>query len=192
MSVSNPEINYVTAISDKKFWILLSSEADTEQTVNLKWSQKTLAKKNGTALAYDRDGKSVSLDFKEASANVTLPARGFKAIALSLESTIAAVKYPPVKNGMKVIDLGAPWGKVFLFRIRSPFGWDTFYGFAETAPLKNYSVTVTCDRKTQEINHYPYEWSYNKLPMNEPISVELIFKDDKSRTISKQIVFNEN
>lgn len=32
--------------------------------------------------------------------------------------------------------MGEPFGKVFLFRIRSPFGWDSVYGFAETAPAK--------------------------------------------------------
>jgi hypothetical protein len=192
VSVSNPEINYVTAVSDKKFWVLLSSEAATEQTFDLKWSPKTNAKKSGAALGYDADGKSKSTDFKDAFMNVTLPAKGFKAIALPLESAVVAKNYPPVKNGMKVIDLGAPWGKVFLFRIRSPFGWDTFYGFAETAPLQNCAVTITCNKKTQQVNQYPYEWSYNKLAMNEPIAVALTFKDDQSRTISKQIVFNEN
>ncbi|WP_211316326.1 hypothetical protein [Niabella yanshanensis] len=192
LSVSNPAINYVTATSDRKFWILLSSEAATEQTVNLKWSPKTNAKKSGAALGYQSDGKSTSIDFKDATMTVMLPAKGFKAVAVPLETAVVAKNYPPVKNGMKVIDLGAPWGKVFLFRIRSPFGWDTFYGFAETAPLQNCSVTITCNKKTQQVNQYPYEWSYNKLPMNEPIAVALTFKDDQSRTISKQIVFNES
>ena len=93
---------------------------------------------------------------------------------------------------MKVIDLGAPWGRVFLFRIRSPFGWDTCYGFAETAPLNGYSVTVNCNNQVQEIKQYPYEWSFNKLAMSEDAKLELIFKSNDGKTKSKKIVLNCN
>ncbi|ULT40507.1 hypothetical protein KRR40_37850 [Niabella defluvii] len=92
---------------------------------------------------------------------------------------------------MRIVDLGNPWGRVFLFRIRSPFGWDSFYGFAETPPLKNCSVTVTCNKKMAQVNQYPYEWSFNKIPMNETLSVDLVFKDENEKTVTKHIVFNE-
>ena len=57
-------------------------------------------------------------------------------MAFPLAETRKENRYPVLKNGIKVVDMGEPFGKVFLFRIRSPFGWDSVYGFAETAPAK--------------------------------------------------------
>ncbi|ACU05783.1 hypothetical protein [Pedobacter heparinus] len=192
VSIQHPGMNYVTAVSDKNFWILLSSEAGTEQKVTIQWSDATGALKEGKGLCYLPDGQSISLDFKAAKADVVVPAKGFRAISIPLAAIPALKKYQPVKDGMKVIDFGAPWGRIFLFRIRSPFGWDTCYGFAETAPLNGYSVKVNCNNKVQEINQYPYEWGFNKLAMGESATLELIFKSDDGKTKSKKIVLNGN
>ncbi|WP_233509579.1 hypothetical protein [Pedobacter chinensis] len=192
VTVQNPGINYVTAVSDKNFWILLSSEVDSEQKVAVQWNKAANAQKEGTALGYENNGQSAALNFKESKLEVTVPAKGFKAIAVPLAAAPVVAKYSPVKEGMKVFDLGAPWGRIYLFRIRSPFGWDTCYGFAETAPLKNHSVTVTCNKNVQQINQYPYEWSFSKLPMGENLTLELIFKSDDGKTKSKKIVLNGN
>lgn len=192
VNIQNPGINYVTAVSDKNFWILLSSEAESEQKVAVQWTDATAALKDGKALVYAQSDQSVTQDFKAAKIDAVVPAKGFRAVAIPLKSTPVAKKYQPVKDGMKVIDLGAPWGRVFLFRIRSPFGWDTCYGFAETAPLNGYSVTVNCNNQTQEIKQYPYEWSFNKLAMGEDAKLELIFKSNDGKTKSKKIVLNGN
>ena len=192
VKVQHPEINYVTAVSAQNFWILLSSEAESAQQVAVNWSEATNALKNGKAAIYDHNGKAVPADFNGAKMNVNVPAKGFKAIAIPLATAPVAVKYQPVKDGMKIVDLGAPWGKIYLFRIRSPFGWDSIYGFAETAPLKGYSVTVTCNQKTQQIAQYPFEWSFNKLAMDENATMELSFKSEDGKVKSKKIVFNGN
>ncbi|MCH5686148.1 hypothetical protein LWM68_18945 [Niabella sp. W65] len=42
-----------------------------------------------------------------------------------------------------------------------------------------------------QVNQYPYEWSFNKIPMNETLSVDLVFKDENEKTVTKHIVFNE-
>lgn len=192
VNIQHPGINYVTAVSDKNFWILLSSEAESGQKVAVQWNDATGALKEGKAISYAPSGESASLDFKAAKADVVVPAKGFMAISIPLAAAPVTKKYQPVKDGMKVIDLGAPWGRVFLFRIRSPFGWDTCYGFAETAPLKGYSVTVSCNDQVQEIKQYPYEWSFNKLAMGESAKLELIFKGQDGKTKSKKIVLNGN
>lgn len=192
VTIQNPNINYVTAVSDKNFWILLSSEAATAQKVRVQWNTTAGTLKEGKGLSYEPTGSSAALDFKDAKADITVPAKGFKAISIPLAATPAVKKYQPVKEGMKIIDLGAPWGRVFLFRIRSPFGWDTSYGFAETAPLKGCSVRVTCNKQVQEINQYPYEWSFNKLAMGENAVMELSFKTEDGKTKTKKIVLNGN
>lgn len=191
VTIANPEINYVTAASDKTFWILLSSQAEAESKVNIQWSAASRAKTSGTALVYENNEQSISLNFKASAIDITIPAKGFKALAIPLETVTPVATSAPVKNGMRIVDLGNPWGRVFLFRIRSPFGWDSFYGFAETPPLKNCSVTVTCNKKMAQVNQYPYEWSFNKIPMNETLSVDLVFKDENEKTVTKHIVFNE-
>ncbi|MES2653367.1 MAG: hypothetical protein V4663_16625 [Bacteroidota bacterium] len=192
VTVQHPGINYVTAVSDKKFWILLSSEVDSAQKVTVQLNKAANAQKEGKAASYENTGQATALNFKESTLTVTVPAKGFKAIAVPLAEAPVATKYSPIKDGMKVFDLGAPWGRIYLFRIRSPFGWDSCYGFAETAPLKGYSVTVTCNKNVQQINQYPYEWSFNKLPMGENLTIELLFKSDDGKTKSKKIVLNGN
>jgi hypothetical protein len=192
VNIQNAGINYVTAVSDKNFWILLSSEAESEQKVAVQWADATAALKDGKALVYTQSDQPVSQDFKVAKIDVVVPAKGFKAISIPLHAARVAKKYQPLKDGMKVLDMGTPWGRIFLFRIRSPFGWDTCYGFAETAPLNGYSVTVNCNNQTQEIKQYPYEWSFNKLAMGEDAKLELIFKSNDGKTKSKKIVLDGN
>lgn len=192
VSIQNPAINYVTAVSAKYLWILLSSEAGSEQKVNVQWTEATAALKAGKGLSYTQDGQSAPLDFKASKADVVVPAKGFRAICIPLAAAAPVKKYQPVKDGMKIIDLGAPWGRIFLFRIRSAFGWDTCYGFAETAPLKGHTVTVSCNDQVQEIKHYPYEWSFNKLPMGQNARLELIFNNENGKTKSKKIVLHGN
>ncbi len=86
VTIANPEINYVTAISDKTFWILLSSEADAESKINLKWSAAAGAKTTGMALEYESNGRSASRDFKASAIDIAVPAKGFKALAIPLET----------------------------------------------------------------------------------------------------------
>ncbi|SMC98438.1 hypothetical protein [Pedobacter africanus] len=192
ITILNPAINYVTAVSDKHFWILLSSEADTEQLLTVQWSDATAASKAGKAICYTPTAESAVLDFKGAKIDVVIPEKGFRAIAVPLAVAPISKNYQPLKEGMKVIDMGAPWGRVFLFRIRSPFGWDTCYGFAETAPLKGSSISVSCNGKVQEIKQYPYEWSFHKLPMGAHAALELIFRSENGKTKSKKVVLNGN
>ena len=69
----------------------------------------------------------------------------------------------------KMIDLGMPWGKCYVFRIRSPFGWDSIYGYLEASPLSDASVTVSCAGNMVTQNAYPYEWSFYKLDAGKPL-----------------------
>ena len=94
------------------------------------------------------------------------------------------------EHGMKVIDGGETFGKIFLFRIRSPFGWDSVYGFAETAPQKGrkLSVSVRCNGEETTVSGYPFEWSFLKLGLDEKAVVSMTFreegKDDRTEEIT--------
>ncbi len=92
----------------------------------------------------------------------------------------------PVANGMKVIDMGAPWGKCYVFRIRSPFGWDSIYGFLEAGPVEGAVITAILDTQTVTKNNYPYEWSFYKVKVGQPVKglVQLKTTDGKTKEIS--------
>ncbi|HEY8896489.1 MAG TPA: hypothetical protein VIM79_16800, partial [Niastella sp.] len=122
-----------------------------------------------TASAYGSNGRKKTAQVNGRNVSVSLEAKGFAALSLPLNKKTTGQSISPVENGMKVIDLGMPWGKCYVFRIRSPFGWDSIYGYLETSPLPDAAVTVICAGKTVTQNAYPYEWSFYKLEAGKPL-----------------------
>lgn len=176
IEVSSAEVNYVTAISEDKFYVILLSESAAELPVTVKLSNQTGVAANAP-VQINAGGKSKALKsvLNNHSLPVTIAGKGIAVISVPLEKKNAVTAIPPVKAGMKVIDAGAPWGKVFLFRIRSPFGWDSIYGFAETGPIADASVSINCNQQTLTQNAYPFEWSFYKLKPAEKAVVKLRF-----------------
>lgn len=190
--LDSPEVNYVTAISDKNFWILLSSESDREMTVNVTLGDilsKVPADCN--AVCYTESGKSSKAACKDGNITAKLPAKGFRAISVPILKSVPE-SIPALKHGMKVIDMGETFGKVFVFRIRSPFGWDSIYGFAETAPRKgrDLSVAVECNGKSCTVTGYPFEWSFHKLGLDEKAVLKMTFSEDGKADRTEEIVMN--
>ncbi|RXK86965.1 glycoside hydrolase family protein [Filimonas effusa] len=170
VSVDTPEINYITAISDSRFWVVLLSESVNNIPVKLHLSPETGVPASVTAALFSQ-GKNKSADLKMQghALSVQLDAKGYAAVSFPLEQQSKKLEPipPPVAAGMKIFDMGEPWGKVFLFRIRSPFGWDSIYGFAETAPIKGAAVSVSCNGQSLQKEQYPFEWSFYKLKADE-------------------------
>ena len=98
----------------------------------------------------------------------------------------------PLQHGMKVIDGGETFGKIFLFRIRSPFGWDSVYGFAETAPQKGrkLSVSVRCNGEETTVSGYPFEWSFLKLGLDEKAVVSMTFREEGKADRTEEITLD--
>ncbi len=97
--------------------------------------------------------KKPKMAFSNRDLTVPLISKGFAALSFALSKKSVKAAIHPVENGMKVIDLGMPWGKCCVFRIRSPFGWDSIYGFLEASPLADAAVTVTCAGNTATQKH---------------------------------------
>ena len=78
------------------------------------------------------------------------------------------------------MDGGETFGKIFLFRIRSPFGWDSVYGFAETHLRKdrNLSVRVECNGISDTADAYPFEWSFDRFSYDEDITLKIILSEE--------------
>ena len=143
----------------------------------------------GSAVVYTGTGKSRKISVQDGCAVTGLPAKGFMAVAFPLPKSKAAASAPALSKGMKVLDGGETFGKIFLFRIRSPFGWDSVYGFAETAPRKDrkLSVRVECNGKPAEVSSYPFEWSFCKLGMDEEASLKIVLSEDGKEDIVREV-----
>lgn len=188
IKTNNPEINYLTAVSDSCFWIMLSSESAKEAIVKINYDLLCGATGDITARVYDHRGSIENMDIAGNTFEVKMASKGFKAVAIPLKEKSVQRKLSPLKDGLRVINAGDPWGKVFLFRIRSPFGWDSVFGFAETAPIQDHEVVVSCNGQTVKLNSYPFEWSFYKLGMGEDAHIEMSFKNEQKEIINKKII----
>lgn len=187
ISLNRPEINYVTAISEDRFWILLTNEAAEPVQATLSLGTEVPVAGNGTASLYNgASPKKGTVALKNKGLTVSLPARGFQALSIPLAAKPASAAHAPVANGMKVIEVGAPWGKCYVFRIRSPFGWDSIYGYLEAAPEAGSSITATFNGQEITKQAYPYEWSVYKLEAGRPVkgTVQLKAADGQSKSIA--------
>ncbi len=180
VSVDNPEVNYVTAVSDKNFWILLSNESSADADVSVRLEDAAAMLAGDNAVLWSSDRKSAKTKVSESAVNAEVPAKGFRAIALPLPKTKAVSGAAPLKDGMRIMDGGETFGKIFLFRIRSPFGWDSVYGFAETHLRKdrNLSVRVECNGISDTADAYPFEWSFDRFPYDEDIALKIILSEE--------------
>lgn len=187
VTIDKPEVNYVTAISDDRFWVLLLNEEQGNVQANITLGQEVPVADAGTANLFSgTTTKRETASMKNRSIKVALQAKGLTALSFPLSAKPVVTKLAPVANGMKVIDLGAPWGKCYVFRIRSPFGWDSIYGYLEAAPVEGAAVTATFNAQTVTKNTYPYEWSFYKVKAGQPVKgvVQLKTADGKTKEVS--------
>lgn len=185
----NASVNYITAVSDKNFWVMLCNESDTESKLSLDVANVPNLALEGNALLYSEKGSIGKAKAAAGKIDVAIPAKGFRAISLPLSATAAKNTTVALNDGMKIIDMGQSAGKVFVFRIRSPFGWDSIYCFAETSPVKDKNITmeVTCNDVKQSISKYPFECSFMKLTQDEDAKVRISIAVDADKEIVKEI-----
>lgn len=177
--LDNPAVNYVTAISEKYFWIILMNEASETQTCNITIGNEVPVAGSVMGTSYPGSTK--------AGRHVTLDAKGFAAIAFPLSGKQSNRKIAPLKNGMQVIDFGPGIGKFYAFRIRSPFGWDSVYGYFESIESEGATASVTINHTEETKNTYPYEWSYHPLNMKESAAIKIQVKTKSGKTIDRSI-----
>jgi len=190
IKINTAEVNYVTGISKDRFWIILSSEADKQIPVNVLIGNEVAILPQVNASVYSANKtKATSASITDNKLDVQLPAKGFIAISVPITPKPTAVALAPINNGMKIIEAGAPWGKVFTYRIRSPFGWDSIYGFAETAPIEGAKVEIVYKGKTITKSSYPFEWSFIKIDPEE--NVELNIKLLANGTVKEETIIME-
>ncbi|MDE5989557.1 MAG: hypothetical protein K2H17_09175 [Duncaniella sp.] len=201
VSSENPEINYLTAVSDRQLWLLLCNESRETAATTVTLSPGLAAivdQEKAASVSANGSRKKVQAD--NNSLEIILSPKGFTAVSLPLTAdatsknsdlrTILGVNSVPVlKNGYKVIDSSTAAGRIYVFRIRSPFGWDSVYGFCETPPVEGLSVSVDCNGRQIGLGEYPYEWSFAKFSPSDRITmkINLADKSGKQKTLDIEI-----
>ncbi len=195
LSSGNPEVNYLTAVSDRQLWVLLCNESQREAATVIELGAETAALVDAAGAGIN--GKSSRLETGDGTLKVTLPAKGFAAVAIPLKAGAAESaalspilrvdEVPALKNGWKVTDSGTAAGKIYTFRIRSPFGWDSVYGFCETPPADGISVEVVCGDKSTAIGEYPYEWSFAKFQPSDKVQLSVKVSEADGKVTTKDI-----
>ena len=184
VALNTPTVNYVTAVSDKNFWVLLSGESSADEKVTISLGDAAGLVAEGNATAYTETGKTSRLQRNGNEVTLDIPAKGFRAVAFPLPKAKADAPASPLKKGMKMLDGGETFGKIFLFRIRSPFGWDSVYCFAETAPQKDktLSMSVECNGQKHRASAYPFECSFIRLGMDEDAAIRIELSEEGGET----------
>lgn len=214
VTINSPGVNYITGISDKRFWVLLAGEENTPGFCNITLGEEVPVKDNAAALLYSNIGAApVSNNAASPSGNnaaaslkndatvtpatasmnnraitVEVGAKGFTALSFPLAGKRSAAKIPPLKNGMQEVNFGPGIGKCTLFRIRSPFGWDAVYGYLESTLSEGTTVTVTMNHKEETITAYPFEWSFHPLPFDEEANVKVVVRTKDGRTFERNMI----
>jgi hypothetical protein len=187
VTLNNPSVNYLTGISDDRFWVVLLNESAQEQNIELGIDlQQTGVKTTGIKLYKVATAESGSLSMQGNKMNAKISGKGITAYSFPLASPKVKKELKPVKNGLQEVDLGAPWGKLYAFRIRSPFGWDSIYAYLSTppAPGAEAELELNEDGATKEKrNAYPFEWSFNRLDPEKPVSINLKLKAKGSNEV---------
>ncbi|GEP94399.1 hypothetical protein [Chitinophaga cymbidii] len=179
IQIDNPAVNYVTATSGKHFWVILMNEAQETQTCNITMSSEAPVAENAKGVAYPGSGA--------VNRTVTLEGKGFTAIAYPLSGKQSTRKITPLKHGMQEVDFGPGIGKFYAFRIRSPFGWDSIYGYFEDIASEGATASVTINHREEIKNAYPYEWSYHPLDTKADATIKIQVRTRSGKTFDKSV-----
>lgn len=191
VSIDCPSINYVTAISGKYFWILMANESGEEKEFTIGLDDISTMLGDGNALVYTEKGKPSRISMDGGHIRLSVPGKGFRAVCVPVHRQ-EEMQLPALHDGMSVIDTGTPFGKLFVFRIRSPFGWDSIYCFAETSPKddRNLSMTVGCGDRSFTASAYPFEGSFIRIGTDEKAVVRIVLKEGDRDIYTGELTMN--
>ena len=194
VDIDNPAINYITGISEDRFWLVLLNEAQQEQQFEIGLDQDQLAVKNtGVKFYKGTSAKPESIVLSGEKMKSVIAGKGLTAYSFPLQRSIAEKVLLPVKNGMQEINIGAPWGKLHAFRIRSPFGWDSIYAYLSTPPLAGAEAEMELNKDSAAVVKcvgYPFEWSFPRIDPAKPASISLKLKRKGSKEVQQvDVVF---
>lgn len=146
---------------------------------------------NGMATEHHFAVVSEERSLNQNTLTTTLAPKGITFISLPLVKSLPSYSFPPINNGFKMVQLD-PSHQLYLFRIRSPFGWDSLYGYINTPLTKGYTASLTCQTGNakpymDERMAFPYEWSIAHLPAIMPLNTTIKVGNGRKTVITKHI-----
>lgn len=155
VTADRADINILTARNAKRLFVMLTNDGDADTDVRLTLSDDILRRVDS-----DR-----AVTARVAPREVTI---------LSFEADFTDMsEAPALAEGMTTIATGTVAGNVYLYRIRSPFGWDSVYGFADCSSVNGLTVTAECNGSKETATAWPYEWSFARFAYDEPAKVKI-------------------
>ncbi|MCM1066246.1 MAG: hypothetical protein NC418_01570 [Muribaculaceae bacterium] len=171
-SCDNPDINILSARTATGLIIMLTADGTTDQSAKVRLADYIAAAAGADIALLEGEGKAV-LD--GAVLSVDVPCRGLAVVEIDLDMP-AFERGEALTDGFRTIDTGTAAGKIRLYRIRSPFGWDSVYGFAECADIKNLEIEAECRGTIERAGSWPYEWSFSRFAADEVCDVKITVK----------------
>ena len=194
LRLSSTHVNWLSAVSDNNLWLILMNEKDSTLNVSLRLNTP-LVSPNGMATEH-HFAQTNSVVSEERSLNqnaltVTIAPKGITFVSFPLAKSLPTYPFSPISNGFKMVQLDSSH-RLYLFRIRSPFGWDSLYGYIDTPLTKGYSASLTCQAgsarpQMDERMAFPYEWSITHLPATMPLNITMKIGNEHKTIITKLI-----
>lgn len=173
IEIDNPAVNHLSARNKDRLYVMLTNDDETESAATV-YFRKTLPQNIlGTyATLHDTDGNTSIISFDKNEISINIPPHDI--VIAEFEATWEdAVIAPVLDDGMRIIDTETAAGNVYLYRIRSPFGWDSIYGFADCGDIKEISISVECNGEKKIVSSWPFEWSFSKFNYDEPLKIKI-------------------
>lgn len=156
VTADSPDINILTARNADNLYILVTNDGDSELTTKL-----TLSDRLQSHLAVAQP----TLTVRVAPRAVEI---------LTLEASFPEYNtLPALTDGMEIIPTNTRAGNIYLYRIRSPFGWDSLYGFADCTATPGLTIRAECNGNEVIASSWPYEWSLKRYACDEPAEIKI-------------------
>lgn len=155
-SVDNPSVNFLAARDASRLYIILTGESDDAVCANL--------------LLGDEVARQLVEPTRQVA--VEVPSRGVKMLVFDARWDNYS-DAPALENGMEVVRTNTVAGQLYLYRVRSPFGWDSLYGFADCGAVSGLEVKVECGTETRTVSAWPYEWSFGRFGYDETAEMKI-------------------
>jgi hypothetical protein len=176
--VDSPALNYLTARSKNRFWMILMNEADSPQSAAVYVDAAALRIDLTKPYQVVEDSGQVLAKDATSTPIVTVPAKGLIAIAFAAESVDSTPPPPKLTRAHVTEPAGASWGDVHAYRIRAPFGKDALYVILTGRPAAGAAATLNMrGAPPQTVRQYPYEFTVYPWPMDKNIRFTLTLAD---------------
>ena len=185
----SPAVNILSARNSEKLFIMLNNENNetVQTTVSLSDDLKRQIS-SGSIAVYAADGHESRSEISETGIIIEVPQRSLITIALDMNWENRPY-VPALAEGLSIIDSETPAGKIYLYRIRSPFGWDSVYGFAECGSVAGLTVEVKCNDAKQTASTWPYEWSFARFGYGENVDITVTVRQNGNIIKTVQTAF---